>query len=215
MSSAIPLAEKHVTRASVQPIDSQQTSDLDIPTEQLPLHPNTHYSNPSATSLPVPTPNTEVEPENYDPTSIDPFSPFYSHARASESRSRLHTRSSTVQDPIDLEKGRQTGVTISTVQSNGSAAGPYHKDDNYGLAQQPGTQRARCQNKPSLLCRSEAKKARGWWRNLSKRQRVGVHVLIALVFVGAVTGLGIGVSKAMGTGIWKTESASGPIGEET
>lgn len=38
---------------------------------------------------------------------------------------------------------------------------------------------------------------------MSKKRRIAVHVLIALLFVGAVTGLGLGVSKAMGTGIWK------------
>ncbi|KAL8994011.1 MAG: hypothetical protein Q9169_005910 [Polycauliona sp. 2 TL-2023] len=210
MSSNVPSTEKHTIGASFQPIDSRHASDLNLPAQQAPLQPDAHHNNPSATSLPTPTPNTEVEHENYDPTSIDPFSPFYSHARASESRSRLHTRSSTVQDPIDLEKGRHTGVTISTVLSHGSAV---PRDDNYNLPSRE--QRPRCQNKQSLLCRSEAKNAQGWWRNLSKRQRVLVHVLIALVFIGAVTGLGIGVSKAMGTGIWKTESASQPIGEET
>ncbi|KAI4259327.1 MAG: hypothetical protein L6R42_004625 [Xanthoria sp. 1 TBL-2021] len=205
MSSTIPLTDKPTIGASVQSISSRDTSDLDLPAQQAPFI--THY-NPSATSLPAPTPNTEAD--TYDPTSTNPFSPFYCHARASESRSRVHTRSSTAQDPIDLEKGNHTGVTISTVLSNASAA-PSHNNNNF----QQGNQQSRCQNKQSLLCRSEAKKARGWWRNLNKRQKVLVHFLIALVFIGAVTGLGIGVSKAMGTGIWKTDSASRPIGEET
>ncbi|CAO1596444.1 hypothetical protein XANCAGTX0491_000289 [Xanthoria calcicola] len=214
MSSTLPLTEKSAIGASVQSIGSRNTSDLELPTQQAPFITNTHY-NPSATSLAAPTPNTEAD--TYDPTSTDPFSPFYCHARASESRPRVHTRSSTAQDPIDLEKGHHTGVTISTVLSNGSAA-PIHHDNennNNGTFQLAYQQKPRCQNEQSLLCRSEAKKARGWWRNLSKRQKMSVHLLIALVFVGAVTGLGIGVSKAMGTGIWKTDSASRPIGEET
>ncbi|KAL9037020.1 MAG: hypothetical protein Q9180_003964 [Flavoplaca navasiana] len=211
MSSSIPLTGKPTIGASVQPIASQNTSESDLPVQQAPFH-----NNPSATSLPAPTPNTEVEAETYDPTSTDPFSPFYSHARASESRSRLHTRSSTAQDPIDLEKGHHTGVTISNVLSNESAAPYTNYTNNINTSHQQGNQlSSKCQNKQSLLCRSEAKNAQGWWRNLSKRQKVLVHVLIALVFVGAVTGLGLGVSKAMGTGIWKTDSASQPIGEET
>ncbi|KAL8850055.1 MAG: hypothetical protein Q9221_004981 [Calogaya cf. arnoldii] len=119
MSSSIPLTEKATIGASVQSIASQDHSDLDLPTQQAPFITHTH-NNPSTPSLPAPTPNTEAD--TYDPTSTDPFSPFYSHARASESRSRVHTRSSTAQDPIDLEKGDQTGVTISTVLSNASAA---------------------------------------------------------------------------------------------
>ncbi|KAI4143477.1 MAG: hypothetical protein L6R39_004560, partial [Caloplaca ligustica] len=63
--------------------------------------------------------------------------------------------------------------------------------------------------KPSLLCKSSAKRTRGCWRNMSKTQRIMVQVIIALVFVGAVTGLGVGVSKAMGTGIWQSSNGQG------
>ncbi|KAL8921633.1 MAG: hypothetical protein Q9172_003922 [Xanthocarpia lactea] len=208
MSSINPTTEKPTIGASVHPIATPGTSDLDLPTQKSPLHTNnthnTTHNNPSTTSLPAPTPNTEAE--TYDPTSTDPFSPFYSHARASESRSRVHIRSSTSQD-VDLEKGHPSGITISNVPSTVSAA-------NNNILQHPSHQTSRCQNKQSLLCRSEAKNAQGWWRNLSKRQKVFVHMLIGLIFIGAVTGLGVGVSKAMGTGIWKTESASEPIGRD-
>ncbi|KAL8909152.1 MAG: hypothetical protein Q9171_005157 [Xanthocarpia ochracea] len=196
--------EKPTIGASVHPIATPGSSDLDLPNQKSPLHTkNTFNNNPSTTSLPAPTPNTEAE--TYDPTSTDPFSPFYSHARASESRSRVHIRSSTAED-VDLEKGHPSGITISNVPSTVSAA-------NNNILQHPN-QPSRCQNKQSLLCRSEAKNAQGWWRNLSKRQKVLVHLLIGLIFIGAVTGLGVGVSKAMGTGIWKTESASEPLGRE-
>ncbi|KAL8773160.1 MAG: hypothetical protein Q9209_001836 [Squamulea sp. 1 TL-2023] len=208
MASTIPSNEKPTIGASVHPIASPDTSNLSLPTQQSPHHHNTYNNNPSTISLPTPSPNTEAE--TYDPTSTNPFSPFYSHARASESRSRVHIRTSTADDPLDLEKGNQTGITISAVPSTASAAPPNNNNNS-----QHRSQLTKCQNKQSLLCRSEAKKAQGWWRNLSKRQKVLVHVLIALLFVGAVTGLGLGVSKAMGTGIWKTDSASRPIGEES
>ncbi|KAL8857248.1 MAG: hypothetical protein Q9178_006174 [Gyalolechia marmorata] len=209
MSFIDPTTEKPTIGASIHPIATPGTSDLDPLTQKSPLHTNTH-NNPSTTSLPAPTPNTEAE--TYDPTSTDPFSPFYSHARASESRSRVHIRSSTSQD-VDLEKGHPSGITISNVPSTVSAAA------NLNLNNTPSQQHphrfSKCHNKQSLLCRSEAKNAQGWWRNLSKRQKVLVHLLIGLIFIGAVTGLGVGVSKAMGTGIWKTESASEPIGRES
>ncbi|KAL8730031.1 MAG: hypothetical protein Q9166_004355 [cf. Caloplaca sp. 2 TL-2023] len=202
MSSTVVLTKptgKSAIGASVQPVSSPNTSNHNLPTPQpfLQSQTNDQNNNPSTTSLPAAIPNPE--PETYDPTSINPFSPFYSHARASESRSRVHIRSSTTSDH-DLEKGYQTGITITTVPS---------KDP-----QQPTQEQSKC-NKQSLLCKSEAKKAQGWWRNLSKRQKLLVHCVIALIFVGAVTGLGVGVSKAMGTGIWKsTDSAGKPIGME-
>lgn len=48
---------------------------------------------------------------------------------------------------------------------------------------------------------------------MSKKQRMWVRVLVVLLFVGAVTGLGLGVSKAMGTGIWKEGGASAGLEE--
>ncbi|KAI4130788.1 MAG: hypothetical protein LQ338_001560 [Usnochroma carphineum] len=125
--------------------------------------------------------------DHYDPTSTNPFSPFYDHARASESSRRLHHN--------DLEKGTKVTITAHANKSS-QTLGPDNKQ-------------------PSLLCRCSAKRTRGCWRNMSKKQRVAVQILIALVFMGAVTGLGVGVSKAMGTGIWKGEDgASAGIGKD-
>ncbi|KAI4250229.1 MAG: hypothetical protein L6R40_000402 [Gallowayella cf. fulva] len=198
MASSVPSADKPTMGASIQPITSPNTSNPNLPTQQAP--PN----HPSTTPLLNTTSNTVTETETYDPTSTDPFSPFYCHTRASESKSRLHTRSSTAYDDHDLEKGLppHTGITIHSVPSTQS------------VANNPNKPQGKC--KQSLLCKSEAKKAQGWWRNLSKRQRSLVHVVIALLFVGAVTGLGVGVSKAMGTGVWKNSGeASKGIGQES
>ncbi|KAI4166806.1 MAG: hypothetical protein LQ343_007746 [Gyalolechia ehrenbergii] len=151
-------------------------------------------SNPSmdAPSL-LPTPNPS---DDYDPTPTDPFSPFYSHARASESSRRLHPIPSNANEK-DLEKG----ITIHTNPVRSTQSLPSHPNNTH---------------KPSLLCKSEARnQRRGCFPNLTKKQRIAVHMLIALLFVGAVTGLGVGVSKAMGTGIWKGENAaSAGIGED-
>ena len=95
---------------------------------------------------------------------------------------------------------------------------PVASKSAYSVAAKDGCEKTQGM-KQSLLCKSEAKKSkglRGCWRKMSKRQRVLVHMCIALLFVGAVTGLGIGVSKAMGTGVWKSSNrASQGIGEES
>ncbi|KAL8749542.1 MAG: hypothetical protein Q9184_006769 [Pyrenodesmia sp. 2 TL-2023] len=156
-------------------------------------------SNPSTDSLTRPDTATQ-QPSTYDPTSTDPFSPFYSHARASESSRRLHQHSSSVSQPnldpnardqYDLEKGLPVTVTET------------HKP----------TLSTKNPNKPSLLCQCSAKKTAGRWRNLSKKQRMWVRVMVVLLFVGAVTGLGLGVSKAMGTGIWMEGGTSAGLEE--
>lgn len=150
-------------------------------------------SNPSTDSLTRPNTATQ-QPSTYDPTSTDPFSPFYSHARASESSRRLQQQSShpNAHDQYDLEKALPVTVTETHKSTALSTNDP---------------------NKPSLLCQCSAKKTGGRWRNLSKKQRMWVRVLVVLLFVGAVTGLGLGVSKAMGTGIWTEGGASAGLEE--
>ncbi|KAL9597791.1 MAG: hypothetical protein Q9219_004918 [cf. Caloplaca sp. 3 TL-2023] len=145
----------------------------------------TFVTNPSTKTVsPPPTASLPKSEDYYDPTSTDPFSPFYSHARASESRTRLQQPNMT-----DLEKGTG-GIAIHTNQVKSTQSLPA------------------TDNKPSLLCRSEARKQRGLWRNMSPKKRLMVQILIAVLFIGFVTGLGVGVSKAMGTGIWKGEDRS-------
>ncbi|KAI4202512.1 MAG: hypothetical protein LQ346_001975 [Caloplaca aetnensis] len=118
-------------------------------------------TNPSTDSLSTPT----QQPETYDPTSTDPFSPFYSHARASESSRRLHPRSSSVSrshshaDNVhdrDLEKALPVATVTEACKSTLSV-----------------TTAPNDLNKPSLLCKCSAKKTGGWWRNMSKKQRMG------------------------------------------
>ncbi|KAL8938944.1 MAG: hypothetical protein Q9216_003630, partial [Gyalolechia sp. 2 TL-2023] len=104
----------------------------------------------------LPTPNPS---EYYDPTSTDPFSPFYSHARASESSRRLHPIPSSYanNEKGDLEKG----ITIHTNPVRSTQSLPSHPANN--------------SNKPSLLCKSEARNNQrrgGCFPGLSKNQRI-------------------------------------------
>lgn len=155
--------------------------------------PTSKYSTDTSSQAHTPNPS-----DYYDPTSTDPFSPFYSHARASESSRRLRPIPSNANEK-DLEKG----ITIHTNPVQSTQSLPASNVDH------------NTKGKPSLLCKSEARiQRRGCFPNLTKKQRIMVQILIALLFIGAVTGLGVGVSKAMGTGIWKGENgASAGIGE--
>lgn len=50
---------------------------------------------------------------------------------------------------------------------------------------------------------------------LSKKQKVVVQTLIVLLLIGAITGLGIGISKAVGGGVFRTNNNSNaPIGND-
>lgn len=59
----------------------------------------------------------------------------------------------------------------------------------------------------TLLARQRAKGCSPFSR-LSKKQKFWVQVLIALIVIGAITGLGVGISKAVGGGVFKSSSNS-------
>ncbi|KAL8714668.1 MAG: hypothetical protein Q9220_001617 [cf. Caloplaca sp. 1 TL-2023] len=197
MASTVPPPDTYVPMGAT--ITSPEPSYFNLPTANQRRH-----QNPSTTSLTGPTPLPEgTDTQTYDPTSTDPFSPFYCHTRASESRSRVFHSS---HNDHDLEKG----IPAYTITS-------HNADKSTHSLPFDASGQKKCNNNKgqSLLCKSEAKQRGGWWRNLSRRQKMCVHVLVAVVFVGAVTGLGVGVSKSMGTGVWKNaDGASAGIGKE-
>jgi hypothetical protein len=49
-------------------------------------------------------------------------------------------------------------------------------------------------------------------RNLNKRTKIWIKIIIALFIVGSAVGIGIGVSKAVGGGVWKTANSQTQIG---
>lgn len=49
-------------------------------------------------------------------------------------------------------------------------------------------------------------------RNLDKRTKLWVKIMIAILFVGIAVGVGIGVSKAVGGGVWGPNNNTKPIG---
>lgn len=48
----------------------------------------------------------------------------------------------------------------------------------------------------------------GCMAKLDKKTRMWVKVLIALIVVGAAVGVGLGISRAVGGGVWKNKHSS-------
>lgn len=64
----------------------------------------------------------------------------------------------------------------------------------------------------TLLEKQQKKKGCSPFSRLSKKQKFWVQVLIALLVIGAFTGLGLGISKAVGGGVFKSsDNSSAPI----
>ena len=145
----------------------------------------------SASQIPTPT-------EEYDPNSTHPFSPFYSHPTTRTSFEQ-HKSESKVNIKIyekDLEAG--TPRVRQSVEPSRS---------NVDCTIWPGTHQ--------LLEKSIAtKKSRSYspFRALSRKQKLCVKLFIAFIIVGAAVGIGIGVSKAVGSGVWKSINSQSQIG---
>ena len=155
--------------------------------------------NTSAQSLASTADQPRTPVEEYDPTSSHPFSAFYSHPTTRTSLEQYQSESK-VNIKIyeqDLEAGSRI-IPSSDV--------PRIKKE---CAVWPGKHQL-------IEKRMKMEKHRGCnpMRNLSKRQKLWIKILIAMVIVGAAIGLGIGISKATGSGVFKTTNSQTAIGDD-
>lgn len=172
------------------------------------------------------------EREPYSERETSPFSAFYSHpttkysleANRSASVSKQNLSATALPYDSDLEAGFTSTDTPRLGQLNHTNTFASNKDQRVSdrFSKLPTTQskdncpvwpgrRAQLQ-KHSALKASHRHRHRGcwgrWWaehdplRNLDKRTRVWVKVLIVLVVLGVAVGVGIGISKAVGGGVW-------------
>ncbi|KAE8354540.1 hypothetical protein BDV28DRAFT_79461 [Aspergillus coremiiformis] len=127
-------------------------------------------------------PNPSVPPD-YDPTvGAKPYSPFYRHATSSHATPEQLT----VQD-------KNTNVRISDLE-NGLR--PSEESRNH---------------QPSKLW-AEKKRTCDWIRGLTKGQRIAVKAAIAILTLGTMVGIALGITSAVGGGVWKSDHQQGAIG---
>lgn len=132
--------------------------------------------------------------EEYNSRSSHPFSAFYLHptTRTSfeqhKSESKVHIRT----QEQDLEAASSTFPSSEVT-----------RDSEVWPCKQQLKKRA-------LIM----KRSRGCspLSGLTQTQRIWVKLLIALVVIGAAVGIGIGISKAVGAGVWQNNNSQKKIG---
>ncbi|KAH0542221.1 hypothetical protein FGG08_003343 [Glutinoglossum americanum] len=70
--------------------------------------------------------------------------------------------------------------------------------------------------KHTLIARRRQAKKRDMcnpMRGLTKKQKLCMKILIALLVVAAAVGIGVGISRAVGGGVWKNNNETRPIGD--
>ncbi|KAI9880272.1 MAG: hypothetical protein M1830_004391 [Pleopsidium flavum] len=134
--------------------------------------------------------------EEYDPTSNHPFSAFYCHPTTRTSFEQLKNESKTHIQVYEMD--------LEAAHSRKSLAQSREPKE---CSVWPGRNTLK---KQSLL----ACKGNRWnpMRKLNKRQKLWAKILIALVIVGAAVGIGVGISKAVGGGVWKSANEQTQIG---
>ncbi|KAF2876323.1 hypothetical protein BDV95DRAFT_222638 [Massariosphaeria phaeospora] len=136
--------------------------------------------------------------------SSNPYSAFYKHPDARRSTdgsappSKTHL-GLTVQER-DLEAGPPLSAA-STQQPKVSVDGRVKECTMW-----PSKQAVMDKRKTS-------KRARGCnlFKNLNSKQRLWVKIVIALIIVAAAVGLGVGISRAVGGGVWSGDGQSKTI----
>lgn len=172
------------------------------------LTPESAHQPPAATNVPSASvsvlktqPSTDshlsMGPQLVSPTyrTNDPFSPFYQHP---DSRSHLEVDRS----KNDLESGLLTvnnanGAPLSTAttqsQPKVSIDGRV-KECTVWPTKQTLQDKARAAKTQRRTCQ--------WWGRLNKKQKIMVEVFIGLTVVALAVGLSVGISRAVGGGVW-------------
>ncbi|CAI6341612.1 unnamed protein product [Periconia digitata] len=175
--------EKPITfGAVVQDAPINSTSDI-------PLRPQ-----PSASSsLNASTPNDAAGID-----STNPYSAFYKHPearRSLEASSALQSKTHLEVDVRDLEAG-SLPLSAATTQNPKVSVDGRVKECTMWPSRQTIMENKKM-NKRARGCKQ--------FRNLNSKQRLWAKILIAALVIAAAVGLGVGISRAVGGGIWKSK----------
>ena len=143
--------------------------------------------------------------DDYDPTSNHPFSAFYSHPTTRTSFQQARSQSKIHLDVYqqDVESGSR--ITQTEKLSDGRLHHRKEDDNVWPCAEQLRKKQEQARLGNGRACNP--------LRRLTKKQKTAVHILIALFLIGAITGLGVGISKAVGGGVFRTtNNSNAPIG---
>jgi hypothetical protein len=140
--------------------------------------------------------------------------------------SMLSTNSHLQSEPmtnIDLEKGNRISSPTSDFDpcSNAHFTSPFYNHDSprvssdyvnknktatvhlYALPTQSSSTSTLKKKKP---CMTKPRQRSRLWASMSQKQKLGLKLLLAVVLVGAIVGLAVGISKRVGGGIVKNNN---------
>jgi len=143
-----------------------------------------------------------------------PFSPFYDPSPTRYSLEALKSESKQNINIINTSYDTDIEACLSHQKTGASGQGGLLKNKNrqdVECSVWPGQKQMKRKKK---MMRKERGKHNicGCMAGMPKKTQIWIKVLMALLVIGGAIGIGIGVSKAVGGGIWKnTSSPNSPI----
>lgn len=185
--------EKHEPVTFGATID-RTASPLTVPKQPLRSTP----SNDSTMSAVTATADTETAKKEWAADPSNPYSAFYKHPEAlRETRHSINDTAPQGKNLLNVAiHDLEGGVPLSTASTQ-----QLPKQSVDGRVKE-------CTMWPSrqavLDKRKSYKRKRGcaFFRNLTSKQRLWAKIVIALLVVAAAVGLGVGISRAVGGGVW-------------
>ena len=199
--SALPaIQERPVSRAkpNISPKLNTKTtfytSEKDADTS--PVSPSDHDFNPCQTN--------------------NPYSPFYDHDSPRPSGD-FRKKSQVNVSTTDLERGEgltPTATRTCPQQNSASESTEKLQTTKPTLKQKLLGARTISTDCSKRQCLSDRKqgKLRQQWNGLTRRQRLATKILIAIIVIGAMVGIGVGISMKVGGGVWQTQNQTSRIG---
>jgi hypothetical protein len=152
--------------------------------------------SPPSTESAMSTAAADITAKEMGVDSSNPYSAFYKHPEARRSMDASSApQSKTHLDVHTFERDAEAGLPLSaatTQQPKSSVDGRVKECSMWPSRQAVIDQR------------KTYKRARGCtlFKNLTGKQRLWIKIVIALLVVAAATGLGVGISRAVGGGVW-------------
>ncbi|KAL3465018.1 hypothetical protein BJX64DRAFT_285884 [Aspergillus heterothallicus] len=191
LSSSLP----SVAEAEIEPVTVSLVHEILIHEKETPIEPiittceietQAHQQHAYHHYLTQPThhhPQATTQ-EDYDPhVGAKPFSPFYRHATPSSKLSRLTSQRT--------KRSRSVGLVTSPIDDVEGGAPAWRRlyDDEAG-------------NKRESKLWAQEKRYCDCLGGLSKGRRMAVKIAIAVVVLGSMVAIALGITAAVGGGVW-------------
>ncbi|KAL5001774.1 hypothetical protein BDV10DRAFT_181938 [Aspergillus recurvatus] len=185
-----------------QPLKPEQKQQPDPGSEPKALAVSVHEKPSDADSdqlSPRPEP-PQQQPEEYDPSiGAEPYSPFYRHATPSSKIARLASqRKRSKSIPVGV------GSPIDDIEGQRP---PWQRLYDVEEGQSEGRD-----SRTKLKLWAQKKRYCDCLSGLSKGQRMAVKIAIAVVLVGSMVAVALGITAAVGGGVWRGENHTERLG---